>query len=555
MNVGKISRLVTVIFVFSTSVVTAQPSSVRAIGSNFLRLGDGETDNGISIQPKRYLEEIANARIFFEHITLGLRYELSDPSEVGPNFQGFRRRWIEYSKDGLELQAGDVYALYGRGLAVNMFESRSLNYDSWLDGFSASYDKRFSHLLSDLSPSLSVNAIGGNKVFFSIDTLQPPLNISARSVNGQIGILGTKVHLGASFLQAFTSVTESGFGGSERTSSREVNQPEVYLSFLAGSFDGFFGFTEIRSRLSQVRNSPDSTSHRGRAMYGSLSYSGEEFGVTVEYKNYEYFVHAPGVKNEAYLGKLPLSNPPEVYKEFTYTSLTRTTHAVNFNDELGFQIEASITAIPDLTITLNTAASSRHYGFGSELDSNFTPILFGKKSFLPELTDQSHFPFWEAFAEFEYEINGLDYVKVFGHRRSDVIAYSGQSAYVKRSTSIGAKAQIETATSQSALASMEYQKMFDTESTLEDHRPDNLYVLGQYSFAPLVTFGGIFDFSTDYGLVRHIWPQGFLSLRIGGSHTILMSYGAERGGINCSGGICRYVPPFNGFRLAVTSQI
>lgn len=544
------SRFLCIAFLLVFSI-TAAEAQVRAIGSNLLRIGDGRTDNGFFVLRKRYLEEIANARIIFENLSIGLRYELSDPSEVGPNFQGIRRRWIEYNKDGLDLQAGDVYALYGRGLAVNMFESRPLNYDSWLDGFSGSYSKNFATLVPDLKPSLSVNAIGGNKLFFDIDTLRPPMNISARAFNGEIGMFGKKLNVGVSFIQAFTSISKSIFG-TPRFTNREVNQPEIYVSFLAGPFDGFFGFTEERSTLSTVRNNPDSVRHIGKGKYGALSYSGEEFGITLEYKDYEYFVHAVDNPHAEYFGKLPLSSPPEVYKEFTYTSLTRTTHAVNFNDEIGFQVEANITAIPDLTLTLNAAASSRHHK--REIDSNFQITLIDKVSVLPEFSDVAYYPFWEAFIEGEYALGDLDYIKAFAHRRSDVIAFSGEEADIKRSTTFGVKGQFATEEAQSVLASIEYQKMFDSQSRREDEHPENLYVVGQYSF-PSLTFGGIFDFSTDYGQRRHIWPQAFVSTRIGGAHTVLVSYGAERGGINCTGGICRFVPEFDGLRLTVTSQI
>jgi hypothetical protein len=288
-------------------------------------------------------------------------------------------------------------------------------------------------------------------------------------------------------------------------------------------------------------------------MYGALSYSGEDFGITVEYKNYEYFAHAPGTKNESYLGKLPFSSPPEVYKEFTYASLTRSTHAVNFNDELGFQVEANITAIPDVTITLNAAASSKHDGY--LLDTSFNYVPMGKKSFLPEFSEGAYYPFWEVFAEFEYEFDELDYIKCFAHRRSDVISSDGSSTEFKRSTNFGIKGQFEPTELQSFLGSIEYQKMYDPVSLREDHSPENLYIVGQYSFNPIITFGGIFDFSTDYAQVRHIWPQAFASTRVGGSHTVLVSYGAERGGLNCTGGICRYVPAFEGLRLTITSQI
>ncbi len=543
-------------FIFFTTGVHAQ---VTAVGSNLLRIGSGESNatNG-DIERKRYLEEIANARIFFDNITVGLRYEMDDPSEVGQSFQGLRRRWIEYNKDKLLLQAGDVSALYGRGLAINAFESRPLNYDSWLDGVKGEYEYKWKKEDFDFQPSLGVRMVAGKLSFHDVaDTNKPVQNISARAINGQIGFFGKKLVLGTSFVQAFTSVTEQGFSGGEIT-NREVNQPEFYLNFLTGSFEGFFQWTEMRSHISQVRNNPDSAGNIGHAVYGSLSYAGSDFGLTFEYKNYSYLVSQPGSKNSNYFSKLPISNPPEVYKEYTYTSLTRTTHAVNFDDELGFQIEADITAIPEYVITLNVAASSEHNSYGDSLDKNFLPISNGSASVLPKFSGNGFFPFWEAYAEVEHNFGELDYVKIFAHRRSNVIAYSaanGGLTDLQRSTTVGSKVQFQTTKSQSLLASFEHQWMYDTQKPSNGHNLNNELLTLQYSFNPIITFGGVFDYSTQDDAGRHFWPQGFLSFRIGGSHTVLASYGAERGGLNCTGGICRVVPAFNGMRVTVTSQL
>jgi hypothetical protein len=529
-------------------------AQVTAVGSNLLRLGSGETDDAnFGIQKKRYLEEIANARIFFSNITLGLRYEMDDPSEVGQSFQGIRRRWIEYNKDKLLMQAGDVYALYGRGLTMNAFESRPLNYDSWLDGVKGEYEYAWKKEDFDFKPSLGVRMIAGKLTFHDVvDTNKPVQNVSARAVNSQIGLFGKKFILGGSYLQAFTSVNENVFG-SDVFTNREVNQPEIYLNFLTGSLEGFFQWTEMRSHLSQVKSNPDSAFNVGHAVYGSLSYAGSDFGLTFEYKNYSYFVHPSGVHNELYFGKLPISNPPEVYKEFTYTSLTRTTHGVNFDDELGFQVEANITAIPEYNITLNAAASSRHNNYGE--DASLNPIILASTSFFPKLDANGFYPFWEIFAEVEREFGDLDYVKAFFHRRSNVIVASPTTVDLQRSTTLGVKVQYETAKSQSLLAIFEHQWMYDTQKPEDGHHLLNELLTLQYSFNPIITFGVVLDHSTQLEAHRQFWSQGFVSFRIGGSHTVLVSYGAERGGLNCTGGICRVVPPFNGLRVTVTSQL
>ena len=547
-------------FFFSLTLLVLFSSSgfaqVRALGSNVLRLGTGETtDNDDITLRKRYFEEIANARIFFENFSVGLRYEMSDPSEVGKNFQGIRRRWIEYRKDDLTLQAGHTYMTVGRGLSVNMFESRPINYDSWIDGFSGSYEYSVAKDVIDIRPSLGVKAFAGNLDFVDIvDTKKPIQHIKSQGVSSTIGLFNKKLNIGLGFVQAFTSVDEQGPGGI-KTTLREVNQPEISLSFITDNLEGYFGFTEMRSYLSQIFSKPASADQTGQAMYGALSYSNEEFALTAEYKNYRYFLGPTGKPNENYFGKLPISNPPEVYKEFTYTTITRTTHAVNFNDELGFQVEANITAIPNFTITLNAAASSRHNGYTDVLDSSGLPTGKGAISVLPKLNDVAYYPFWEMFGEVEYEFGGLNYIKIFGHRRNNVIAYSGSKADEKRATTFGAKLQYATTKNQSLLAILEVQDLYDSNRDTNEHKLSNLLFSAQYSFNPHITFGGIFDFSTWYEVSRHIWPQAFVSFRIGSAHTVLASYGAERGGINCSGGVCRYVPAFKGFRFGLTSQL
>lgn len=549
------SKFLALFILLLAGEVRAQGDGFSATGSNLLRVGAGTTENtGGEPILKRYLEEIANARLFFKDISLGLRYEMDDPSEVGRSFQGIRRRWITYRKDKLEVQGGDVTALYGRGLSVNLFESRPLNFDAWLDGASAGYEYVWSKKESDFQPSIGIHGVAGQLDFVQVQpTTQPDMHISARSINGEFGFFKKQIVLGTSFLQAFTNTLTT------QVSTRQVNQPEYYVSLHSGEFDFFAQYAQNREQLTQKLGKADSASNSGSAAYGAVSYASSIFGLTIEYKNYQYYPHPDNGQYAVYFGKLPISNPPEVYKEFTYTSITRTTHAVNFNDEVGYEAEANITAIPNVTITLNGAASSRHKAYSDQVDTvNFASIEKGSTSLLPKLNDLSFFPFWEGFAEVEYDLGGLNYIKAFYHRRGDVIAYSGGdplSADRRRSTTVGAKFQYETTPNQSILAIFEHQWMTDYARTIDDKNFLNELLTLQYSFDPLITFGGVFDFSTEYEESRHIWPQAFVSIRIGDSHTLITSYGAERGGLNCTGGICRVVPPFNGLRMSLTSQL
>lgn len=547
--IRKLALVLSFIFVF---VADLHAQTVTATGSNLLRIGSGRSaaDNDVETR-KRYFEEIANARIFFDNLSIGLRYEMDDPSEIGRSFQGLRRRWIQYKKDRVELQAGDVTALFGRGLAVNLFESRPLNYDTWLDGLYGHYEYLWPKEEIDLRPSIGVQGVAGRLDFFDIlhdiDDPNPDLKLSARAINAEFGLFGKKLLVGTSFLQAFTDA-ERMVILSKRLTQREVNQPEIYVNFVTGEFEAFLQFTEARSYIGKLDNKDTAMTHKGQAMYGSLSYANENFGLTVEYKDYRYNMRSSALQ-PTYFNKLPISSPPEAYREHVYTSISRLTHAVNFNDEFGWQTELNITAIPQVDITLNAAASSSHRAFGEIRDSNGTrSVQLETMRIVPEFTDIRYKPFWDIFAEAEYALGDLDYVRLGFHRTSNT-----DNLYTKLATTLLAKLQFATTNTQSFQAILEHQWMYDEGSPPEFRKYLNEMITVQYSM-PALNFGGLFDYSTNYSKKKHIWPQAFVSLRIGDAHNLLVSYGSERGGINCTGGICRVVPAFDGLRATMTSQ-
>jgi len=50
------------------------------------------------------------------------------------------------------------------------------------------------------------------------------------------------------------------------------------------------------------------------------------------------------------------------------------------------------------------------------------------------------------------------------------------------------------------------------------------------------------------------WVEAEVSYNVNSSNVVIASYGSERGGLKCTSGICRYVNPFNGFRLTIQSK-
>jgi len=51
---------------------------------------------------------------------------------------------------------------------------------------------------------------------------------------------------------------------------------------------------------------------------------------------------------------------------------------------------------------------------------------------------------------------------------------------------------------------------------------------------------------------RWVWYEAYLNVM--GAHTVTVGYGGQRGGLVCSGGVCRQEAPFKGLRITLTSS-
>jgi hypothetical protein len=78
----------------------------------------------------------------------------------------------------------------------------------------------------------------------------------------------------------------------------------------------------------------------------------------------------------------------------------------------------------------------------------------------------------------------------------------------------------------------------------------------QVSRSPLFSVGGRVEFTTsdEDPSGDKFWYTLEGSYRIGRTHTVMASYGSERGGFVCTNGVCRIVNAFQGFRLSVQSS-
>ena len=332
--------------------------------------------------------------------------EYSKPSEYGLGYQGLRKKYVEFVQDGLSVRAGDCYGMFSRGLSLNLFENRQLQYDSGLEGIRLQYQNDW----------MKAILIGGDIQFIDYTSLgwDFPRTEKYSIRAGSIEIIPLKdITAGFNFVRAKSEIPISNLSTFDSTLTQI---PEFFFKFHSSSFDIIASYALQSSRVRDI------DSANGTGAYISLTYTGEGFGITVEYKDYRFNVVDPFLQTIPYRPTRMLSFqfPPIVHKEHSFTLLSRAPHIVDFNDEVGFQIDAFYSVNSSLNFNINASLSSRHYKYKfNPSQFNFTR-LGNSNTLLPSLNPEKS-PFWETYAEAEYLLDDESFVKIGFNRRSELL--------------------------------------------------------------------------------------------------------------------------------------
>ncbi len=541
------------LLLFLPASLTAQ-SNLNYSVSNYLRYGSGDERVGTVSQRRDYFENLTEAKISMSDFLIGFRLLHDAPPEFGAEFSGIKKRYLEFRKDDFYIRAGDSYTLYGRGLALNLFESRALAYDTGLDGVKMEYS----------NDKIKAGITAGDVRYLDILDLSRVEEYRLRAGTVEVNPFP---YLGFGFTVA---------SGKSRFPPPAF--PDMYAQFdipeysVKGSYAGFDFYASYAEKRTTVYGDTNGT-HRGTGFYGSLSYSEESFGVTVEYKDYRFGITDPinrDNRNRAHKA-FAFQNAPIVHKEHTFTLLSRYPHVIDFNDEVGFQVDVFYTLFESVTGSVNFSASSRHYSF----DSVGVRSLFGvpfplygsmprNTSFLPSF-DRQYSPFWEVYTDVQYYLDdgGTDYVLVGLNRRSEDLAelypLPGNRKGViesRRLTAIPVSVQYTVADEWVLKFVSERQWVYDDANPSKRRFYNHLLSLGvgrSPDFAVTLRYEFTTDEKTNDG--RKNWTAIDASYRYSNNHTLTLTVGGDRGGQICANGVCRVVNPFLGVRASILSYL
>lgn len=512
--------------------------------SNLLRYGTGRESDSFGARTKDYLENLTDARLTFLDLTVGFRLLYDAPPEFGQEFQGLRKKYLEFTRDELSLRAGDSYILFGRGLAMNLFENRTLAYDTGLEGMRAEYT----------TPTLRLAAAVGDIRYWMI--VPPYLTEHYRIRAGTVELQPVSgAVVGASFVSGTHEVMfpQSRF-----------DLPEIFARFEAGELSLMAEYAEKRTGVPGTAGT-----HKGTGFYGTVSYLGEGFGVSAEYKDYRFGIADPEERKSTTRATraLAFQNAPIVHKEYSQTLLSRYPHVVDFSDEVGYHLDIDYAFGDQVTGMVSGAVSSRHYSFVPTGERS--PIglpLYGTagrpRSWLPSY-GAPYSPFWEAYADWHYypEEGENDHVTLALNRKSEVQVAEDEAVTLGHAKITAVRSSAAVAGGQYTLAEgwvvkgeVEQQWVVDEKNTAGPRYENHLLSVG-LSQSPLWSVTLRCEWSNDQGTIdgRKMWLALDGGYKLSGRHDLTLTVGADRGGQICANGVCREVKPFRGVRAGILS--
>lgn len=492
------------------------------------------------VPEKMLMNGFANIIYTKGKFTAGIRYEsyLNALQGFDARYQGngIQYRFATYKSDALEVTVGNFYQQFGNGLILRSYEERGLGFDNVLDGIRLKYE---------VVKGLYLTGLTGKQRSFM--TQGPGI---VRGFDGELQIN-----------EAFKKLAEKKIrvtlGGSFVSRYQKDEDPALVLPENVGASSGRFEFNyedfRLNGEYAYKINDPNSAN-----LNGKIYKPGDAQVIMASYAKKGIAFSASAIRadnmnfrsdRDASLNNLLLNYTPAFNKNHTYSLLTFYPYASQPNGEFQFsgEVNAKLIKKPKwkMDITVN-------YSGSNNLDT--TKLSPATDSTLQGYTVNSYGPGKEVFfRDFYVELN-----QKFGKKFKASLMYSHQ-IYNK---SVIQKAGFPTIHSDIVVADLTYRLKgegtvrleMQNLSTNDDHQ-DWAQVMIEYTVNSHWFIAALdqYNYGNEHISERYHYPNATVGYNKN-ANRITLSYGKQRAGIFCVGGICRLVPASNGITLTVTSS-
>ncbi len=524
-----------------------------------------------------YLENYLNFTLTSAQQNLRLEFEYTDPPEYGFARTGVRRIAYDFTTDDYQLTLGDLTPVFGRGVALNLYEDRTIDFDNIPQGI------RFKWTGGNV---WGVDVFAGRKqeyrFYSSSSSLREPDGLNHYDLAGiQLGITppsGSWTSSPYALMGSFHSDLQWRSLDPQQTLLRTEIVDQEIRSLQLGVSQSIFRWDwdltidantlmkglDYPTVAQEIHTSPDGvelitlrSDHQlqGNGLYIQSNWYPEWFSALFEYKRYAYGRENLGEKRNPDLQAtkpMPWIIGPTAIRQHDISLLGNVTHPVDYGDEVGWNLEIERYLGLAWRITLNATAVSQLAPLGDPS---------GTGRFWPG-RDRRSSPWQEEFMEIEYTGEHMSNRWLLARTHS-VLSAEDVAEDLSHWTLVPAYFSWHPSPILNLSTVLEFQwserTVAEYGSDLEEKTPfTSSHVIASADYEGKSSFSLVWDSSDDPTLIvataanaRQHWVSGEFSYRPSGSLWVRASYGREKGGVRCTGGVCRVINPFEGARLSL----
>lgn len=516
--------------------------------------------------------------VFYTHgnFKAGLRFESYLPRIQGypSNFDGtgIGMRYVGYANDFIDVTLGSVYEQFGSGLSLRTYENRALGYDNFLDGMRV--------ILRPHDGVTLKGVYGYQRASFE----------SGRIVHGDGIVRGAdaEVNLNRAIKQLAESKLDITLGGSFVSKYQRDNNADLILPENVGSYGGRarlrYGRYYVDGEYIIKEQDPSADNgynyNYGHAAVFNAGYSRKGLGIVLSAKSVDNMSYRSDRTKQ--LQNLLINYLPAMTKTHTYNLVsslypyaTQPVGEIAYQGEVLYTIKRGTKLGGKYGTSINVNFST---AYRPERGANITSDSTGK------LYNYSINPFQMSDSLYWRDFNINIYRKFSKHFNltvsyfnmlvnNDVATVSKESGNIKSQILV-----IETGFKFKNKQSMrvELQGMlvgrrdslgrdtgfFDSEGKAVD-KGDWATLLIEYTLSShwYVSVMDQYNFGNGHlshvaeGESKHPIHHPYLTVGyIRGATRLTASYGRQRAGLFCVGGVCRPVPASNGLTLSFTQS-
>jgi len=507
-------------------------------------------DSAIGAPPvpeKMLMNGFANINYTNGNFKAGIRYEsyLNTIQGFDTRYKGngIPYRYATYTVDELEVTVGNFYEQFGSGMSLRTYEERGLGIDNVLDGLRLKYTLHGFYLKGFIAKQRSYFTQGPGII---------------RGFDGELRVSElitkwadspTQIVLGGSFVSKYQDGNQIFLA-----SGTPLNVPQN-VGTSAGRISLTRKKISISGEYAYKINDPSSINNfiyrPGEAILVNASYSKKGLGISVGAKRVDNFSFKSDRK--AGLSDLDISFQPALVRQHTYSLLAFYPYASQPTGEFGYQaeIQAKLKKGTKLGGEYGTDIAINYSG-ANGLDTIPTIPLYDS-SRIGYTTNQF------SLGDVYFQDLNIEIARKVNPKLKIMLLYSYQvynKAVIQVKpgepliySNIG-MIELSYKISSSRSIRMEMQHLY----TRQDQKS---WVMGLIEYGAgehwLLSLQDQYNYGNSKVNERfHYYNATVAYLK--NATRISLGYGKQRAGIFCVGGVCRYVPAFNGLMFSVTSS-